>query len=157
MKGGKSRKKAAKRKPARQRLHASEAPQPPVQPRPEAKPRKLWTVRSRRSLARAIFGQSDPVNVGTKLLEGDGDATVAKSFFQFADWIFGKPAQQSGASGPDGEKAFQFVTYAPRPQYPVDRNSEDQRNKEACRQSLGSASGAGPADFGDVNQEDQND
>jgi len=148
-----ARKKRSKRKPA------PEAPQPPVQPhpRPVAKPRELWTVRSKRNLGRAIFAENDPVDVATKLLKGEGDATVAKSFFQVADWIYDKPAQQSGASGPEGERPFQFVTYAPRPQYPVDRNSQDQISKEACRQSLTSAIQAAGTNLGDATQEDEND
>ncbi len=114
-------------------------------------------MRSRRNLARAIFAENEPVGVATRLLKGEGDATVAKSYFQVADWIYDKPAQQSGASGPEGEKAFQFVTYAPRPQHPVDPNSEDQISKEACRQSLTGVAGTARANFGDVTQEDEND
>ncbi|HKO05853.1 MAG TPA: hypothetical protein VJW51_13940, partial [Candidatus Acidoferrales bacterium] len=99
----------------------------------------------------------DPVDVGTKLLEGGGDATMGKIYALFLEYLYGKPVQPMEASGTEGERAFQFVTYAPRPQYAVDRNSEDQRNKEACRQSLTSAPGAARANFGDVTQEDEND
>jgi hypothetical protein len=149
----------AARKERRTRKPAPAAPQPPAQhqPQPVAKPRELWTVRSRRNLGRAIWAANDPVEVATRLLKGEGDATVAKSYFQVADWIYGRPAQQSGTSGPEGERAFRFVTYVPRPQYAVDPNSEDQRNKEACRQSLAGAPGAAGTNFEEVTQEDEND
>jgi len=148
-----ARKKRSKRKPAPAELPPPEAPKP----QSGARPRPLWTVRSRRNLVRAIFAEHDPVDLAGKLLTEKGDATKAKTYFTLMEYLYGKPAQQFEASGPEGERPFQFVTYAPRPNHPVDPNSQDQINKEACRQSLTSPARAAPTNFGDVTQEDEND
>jgi len=148
-----ARKKRLERKPDQPAPHAAK----PSDQRPVSKEKAEWRMRTPKRLVKAIFSRKDPVDVGTKLLEEGNDATVAKIYALFLEYLFGKPAQQFEARGPEGERAFRFVSYVPRPEYEVDPNSEDQRNKEACRQSLSGAPGAARTNCEDVTQEDEND
>ena len=67
-------------------------------------------------LVNAIFAEADPVEVGSRLLAGTGDATVAKTFALLLEYLFGKPVQQIEASGPEGAQiTYQFISSAPRP------------------------------------------
>lgn len=148
-----ARRNRGKRKPDPAETPAQGANQAP----PVSKSKAPWRMRSAQRLVRAIFAKNDPVEVATTLLHCKSEATRAKSFFDLLGYMYGKPAQQSEASATEGQRPFQFATYVPRPQYAVDPNSEDQRNKEACRQSLTGAPGAAHTNFGDVTQEDEND
>ena len=147
------RKKASRRKPSKQQVVPPEAPKP----QPAATKRALWRIRNVHRLVRAIFSANDPVEVATSLLKCKSDATRARIFAMLFDYLYGKPVQQMEASGPEGEKVFQFVTYAPRPQHQLDSKSEDQTNKEACRQSLASPVRAARPNVGNITQEDEND
>ncbi len=151
------------RRAARKKRRKRE-PDPPAIPaqvashaRPVSEKQARWRMRTAKRLVRAIFIKNDPVAVASSLLTSDSDTTKAKSFFDLLGYLYGKPAQMAEADGHDGEKGFQFITYAPRPNHTVDRNSEDQINKEACRQSLTGAPRAARTNLKDVTQEDEND
>jgi hypothetical protein len=78
----------------------------------------VYVPRSAKRLARAILKKNDPVEVASKLLEGEGDATMGRTFALLLEYLYGKPVQHVEASGPDDEKMFyQYVTYAPRLQH----------------------------------------
>jgi hypothetical protein len=149
-------KKHSKRKSTRLRAAVKPAPQPQLSK--EQKHHARWRLRSPKRLVRAIFSRIDPVEVGRTLLDKSGDATKAKTFFQLLEYLYDKPGAEPEASGPEAEKApFRFVTHVPRPQRTVDRNSEDQQNKEMCRTSLSGAAGAGRTVASNSDQEDEND
>ncbi len=68
---------------------------------------------------RAIFARNDPVNVGTRLLTGEADSTVGRSFGLFLEYLYGKPAQPYEARGAlSDEIEYQLVSNVPRPHYP---------------------------------------
>jgi hypothetical protein len=147
------RKTRARRKQAQPQVRAAET----RDSQRKSKHLPPWRMRDVRRLVRAIFSAKDPIEVGQDLLSKKGDATVAKVFTLLIEYLYGKPVQPIEATGANGEKGiFQFVTYAPRPQHHVDRNSEDQRNKEASRLSLSGERGA-PINVADFTQEDGND
>jgi len=75
-------------------------------------------------MVKAIFRANNPVQIAGKLLDGEGDATAGKLFLQLLEYLYGKPDQQFEAGGPgEGRIVYQFVTTAPRPQYPTSSTS----------------------------------
>jgi hypothetical protein len=148
---------AGKKQPEREPALPRIPPAPPCDLQRASRKVVVWRMRSAKRLIKAIFAAKDPVAVGARLLEGDGDATAGKIYALFFEYLFGKPAQQFEGRGPEGQRAFQFVTLAPRPNHPVDPNSEDQINKEACRQALTRAVRAARTNSANVTQEDEND
>jgi hypothetical protein len=78
-------------------------------------------------LVDAIFAVADPVEVGSRLLAGKGDATVAKTFALLLEYLFGKPVQQIEASGPEGAQiTYQFISSAPRPHRGAGGDTEEE-------------------------------
>ena len=76
---------------------------------------------SARKLARMIFTRNDPVDVATKLLNGELDSTAAKIYAMLLEYLYGKPAPRLEAGNPEGGKTlYEFVTYAPRPQHQLE-------------------------------------
>ncbi|HMD31666.1 MAG TPA: hypothetical protein VKG84_07135 [Candidatus Acidoferrales bacterium] len=71
-------------------------------------------------LARAIFVRNNPVDVASRLLSGEGDATMARTFTLLMEYLYGKPLTQLDSGGPEDDRViYQFVTRAPRPQLPA--------------------------------------
>ncbi|HUK53089.1 MAG TPA: hypothetical protein VL099_07350 [Candidatus Binatia bacterium] len=146
--------KAARRKPPR----PQPPPPQPAQPQPCERKRALWRMRNPKSLVRAIFAAKDPVEVGTNLLNGAGDATVAKSFFNFWEILFDQQDKKLAGDGQEaGSAGFQFMSNVPRPQRSIDPDSQDQQDKEMCLRSLSGAAGAAPSLSGISHQENKND
>jgi hypothetical protein len=82
-------------------------------------------VRRRRSLPRrasalvkAIFVENDFVDIATKLMKGEGDATAGKLYLQLLEYYYGTPEQQMERRGlKEGRILYQFVSNVPEPQY----------------------------------------
>jgi hypothetical protein len=103
------------------------APAAPAAPAPAPAPssaggrdRRGYVPRDVKVLVRAIFARTDPVDVATNLLRGEGDATMAKTFALLMEYLYGKPVQPYDAGGPGdperfGARPFQFATHVPRP------------------------------------------
>jgi len=108
-----------KRSPRRARAHAGpQAAATAATPLPGVIAGAPRVPRSVRKLAREVFRRNDPAEVATRLLHCKSDATVAKTYALFLEYLYGKPVQQVEASSPDGEKViYQLVTSVPRPQH----------------------------------------
>jgi len=104
---------------ARQRRGQAPAPQAPADPG-EKLPKSARVYRNAANLMRSIFARNDPVKITTDLLQNAGDATKAKVYLEFLEYLYGRPAPPSDARDPDsGKVPVQFVSYIPRPKYPA--------------------------------------
>jgi len=92
------------------------------------------------TLVRRIFAKNDPVDVATKLLNGERDATAGRVYLQLLEYLYGKPAQPVDVRGAGDEQEieYQFVSNIPRPQYPPPHRAPGSLD---ARESAGAHSG----------------